>query len=196
MNARHVTLTLLIGTAVCGLPVGCGEADYGWFTYAAPKGWARYVPPEGITLAPNVIEFYPDVEDLRDVPRLEIREVTNERSRSDRVAALYARAREREWRFLCAEAERRGDRLPKFKCDSFVHGPMQAEALSILVERDGKVSRKLVCFIESSDGRRFRAEYAGVDPAFTVHRSVITASLETLSFPAPESGASPLSLEE
>jgi hypothetical protein len=202
MNLTRTVVGIALGATVCCFLAACsgaGGTDYGWFRYTPPEGWTKHEPSPGVTYAPTLAQFHPDVDDLEDVPRLEIREVTDAKSRTERVAALYAYARERDWRLRVSRAERDGVPPPAFESEeiaSTIPGAGERQAYSFLIDRDTEQRRSLVHFVTMPDGRRFRIDYVGVDPGFTERRGAVTASLETLRFAASTSAQAAVSLEE
>jgi len=186
-----------IGLSICVLvgfsALGCGGADgadYGWFSYAPPEGWARYEPPSSVTYAPTLVVFRPDVPDLADAPYLEIRDVTDAKSRTERVAALFAYASERDGRLRREQAERQGMPKPTLEIEDIepaIRAPGKEEGLSITMGLTGELRHHLHYFAQTPDGRRFRVDYVGADPGFTEHRDAVVASLASLRFaPADE----------
>ena len=209
MNASRIALSVLTITTSLGVLAGCGEAelsaarsaqgadergaDYGWFAYTAPEGWSRYEPPPGITYDPELVEFRPDDWDRMEMDKsgktwLDIYDVTNVKSRIERIPSLYARVQESYWRSHCVDAKAMGQPVPAFEQEAIaspIGGPGKHAGFSFLSERDGKKIRTLVFFVETPDGRYFRAYYRGVDPDFTKHHAAIVASLESLEFTGP-----------
>jgi hypothetical protein len=205
---RYIVLFVLSAATTCGLLIACGQtdqaaagtiravergADYGWFTYAAADGWSRYEPPPGITYDPELVEFRPDDEDPMKMDKssrtwLNIHDVTDVKSRTERIPSLYARVQESIWRSRCDSAQAMGQPMPAFEQKTIaspIGGPDEHAGFSFLSERDGKKIRTLVFFVETPDGRYFRAYYRGLDPDFTKHRDAIVASLKSLEFTSP-----------
>jgi hypothetical protein len=179
---RSIGAFVCIATAGCG---GTGGTDYGWFSYTPPAGWARYEPPPGVTYAPTLVEFRPQVEDLAKAPHLQIRDVTDQKSRIERIPELYAYARERDGRLRRAQAERQGIAEPVFaieKVSPAIRGPGEEQGLSITMDLGGRLERQLFYFVHAPDGRRYRVDYLGVDPGFEAHRDAIVSSLASLRF--------------
>lgn len=187
--------------AVGGFSVGCGPGgtDYGWFSYTPPEGWTKYEPSQGETHAPTLARFIPDVEDRGHVPVLEVHDVTDAKFRGDRIAGLYAYARERDWRLAVTQAERRADTPPAFELEDIppkIGGPGEKQAFSFLAGRGAQQRHHLIHFVSMPDGRRFRVDYFGVDPGFTEQRDAVTASLSSLRFASAAASQSELTLEE
>lgn len=179
-----------IGAFACVVLAGCGgtgATDYGWFSYAPPEGWARYEPPPGVTYAPTLVEFRPQVEDLAKAPHLQIRDVTDQKSRIERIPELYAYARERDGRLRRSQAERQGLPEPVWEIEEVgpaIRGPGEEQGLSVTMDLGSGLERQLFHFVHASDGRRYRVDYLGVDPAFEEHRDAIVSSLASLRFAA------------
>jgi hypothetical protein len=176
--------SVFIVTAGCG---GTGGTDYGWFSYAPPEGWARYEPPPGVTYAPTLVEFRPQVENLAKHPHLQIRDVTDQKSRIERIPELYAYARERDGRLRRLQAERQGMAEPVWEIEEVgpaIRGPGKEQGLSITMDLGSGLERQLYYFVHSPDGRRYRVDYLGEDPAFEEHRDAIVSSLASLRFAA------------
>jgi hypothetical protein len=138
-----------------------------------------------VTYAPTLVEFRPQVEDIAAAPHLAIRDVTDQKSRTERVAALYSYALERDWRLRRSQAQRQGLPQPGLQIEEIepaIGAPGHEEGLAIDMELTGRTQRQLLYFVQVPDGRRFRVDYIGVDPGFTEHRDAVTASLASLRF--------------
>jgi len=181
-----------IGALVCMVAAGCGGAggtDYGWFSYAPPEGWARYEPSPGVTYAPTLVEFRPQVDDLAKAPHLQIRDVTDQKSRIERIPELYAYARERDGRLRRSQAERQGRSEPVWEIEEVgpaIRGPGEEQGLSVTMDLGSGLERQLLYFVHAPDGRRYRVDYLGVDPTFEEDRDAVTESLASLRFAAVE----------
>lgn len=201
--------TITLGCALTGCDVASTEAGprttaetgtrYGSFVYETAAGWTVYEPPTGISFAEGMFEFYADVDNRGESPCLEIREVTATASRVERIPMRYVFSRERDAGFLSEQAARDGQPPISFACervDPAISGPGDADAYSIVTVHGTTEERELVHWIKLSDGRRFRARYTGVEPAFSEHEPAVTASLATLSFLPDESVLPPLTRDE
>ena len=194
--AIGICATVCVVSVACGGPTG---TDYGWFSYAPAEGWTQHEPSPGVTYAPTMARFNPAVEDLRYAPYIEIRDVTDAKSRAERIPVLYAYARERDRRLEVARAESRGASPPAFEWEDVpptMGGPGEKQAFFFLLDRGTEQRRHLIHFVSTSDGRRFRVDYIGVDPGFTEHRDAVTASLSSLRFVSADASQPEPTLEE
>ena len=202
MQCMGLVAAIATCATVSGFSVGCGGpsgTDYGWFSYTTPEGWTKEEPSEFITYAPTMAVFIPDVEGLSHVPILEIRDVTDAKSRNERNAGLYAYARERDWRSQVDSAERRGAAPPAFELEDIppnINGPGEKQAISFLSGSGTPQRHHLIHFVSMPDWRRFRVDYFGVDPGFTEQRDAVMASLSSLRFASAAASQSELTLEE
>jgi hypothetical protein len=176
-----------LALAVSGILSGCGTptTDHGWFEYQPPDGWERRVPPEGIELSTNAVQFVPTAEVLQTELRIEVREVTDERSRNVRNPDFFMWAQEQQWRTQRREAMNEGTPIPAFECRK-VSPSMKSkgavEAVYIMAERGHNRRFGLFHFIQLPDGRLVRVEYSGAEPHFTKRRDAVEASLKSVVF--------------
>lgn len=177
----------ILALATSGMLSGCGTSttDYGWFEYQPPDGWERRIPPGGIELPPNAVQFIPTAEDLQTELRIEVREVTDERSRNVRNADFFMWAQEQQWRTQRREAVNEGTPIPASECRKVSPSMMSGgavEAVYIMAERGGNRRFGLFHFIQLADSRLVRVEYSGAEPHFTEHRDAVEASLASVVF--------------